>query len=63
MIVKLLTEHHWSFQAYKEATEARLSLHLSNATLLEITCHGSNCFKHKICFVNKPYWEGILEVT
>ena len=27
-----------------EAAEARRSLHLSNATLLEITCHGSIMF-------------------
>ena len=35
MIVKLLTEHHL------EAAEVRPSLHLSNSTLLEITCCGS----------------------
>ena len=41
MIVKLLTEHHLEFLSFKEAAQARLSLHLSNATLLEITCRGS----------------------
>ena len=44
MTVKLLTEHHLEFLSLKEAAEARMSLHLSNATLLEITvdtCHGS----------------------
>ena len=29
MIVKLLTEHNLDFLAYKEAAQARLSLHLS----------------------------------
>ena len=35
MIVKLLTEHLWSFYAYKEAVQARLSLHLSNCHIVE----------------------------
>ena len=30
-----------SFKDYKEAAQARLSLQMSNATLLEITCRGS----------------------
>ena len=29
MIVKLLTEHHLEFLSFKEAAQARLSLHLS----------------------------------
>ena len=41
MIVKLLSEHHLEFLSVKEAAQANLSLRLSNATLLEITCHGS----------------------
>ena len=42
MIIKLLTEHHLEFLAEKETEEVRPSLHMSNATLLEITCTGSN---------------------
>ena len=43
MSVKLLTEHHLEFLSLTglEASQTRLSLHLSNATLLEITCQGS----------------------
>ena len=41
MSVKLLTEAHLEFLSLKEAAQARLSLHVSNATLLEITCRGS----------------------
>ena len=41
MIVKLLTEHHLEFLIEKEAAEALPSLHISNATLLEISCTGS----------------------
>ena len=41
MTVKLLTEHHLEFLILKKAAQARLSLHLSNATLMEITCRGS----------------------
>ena len=42
--VKLLTEHHLEFLSLKggcKAAQPRLSLHLSNATLLKIACHGS----------------------
>ena len=39
MIVKLLTEHHLELLSLKEAAQARMNL--QNATLLEITCHGS----------------------
>ena len=41
MTVKLLTEHHFEFQTLKGDCKARLSLHLSNTTLLVITCDGS----------------------
>ena len=42
MSVNLLTEHHLEFLSLKkEAAQARLSPHFSNATLLEITYHGS----------------------
>ena len=41
MSVKLLTEHHLEFLRLKEAAYARLRLHLSTTTLLEITCRGS----------------------
>ena len=47
MSVKLLTEHHLEFLSLREAAQVRLSLHLSNATLLEITCHGSF-----VCYVS-----------
>ena len=36
MIVKLLTKHHFEFLSLKEGCTCQ------NATLLEITCHGSN---------------------
>ena len=42
MSVKLLTKHHLDFLSLKGAAHACPSLHLSNATLLEITCHGSD---------------------
>ena len=47
MTVKLLTKHHLEFLSLN--TQARLSQHLSNATLLDITCHGSyfNGFLYK----------------
>ena len=41
MIVKLLTEYHLEFLSLKVAAEARPSLHMSNATLMEISCTGS----------------------
>ena len=41
MRATLLTEHHLEFLRLKEAAQARQNLHLSNATLLEITCRGS----------------------
>ena len=34
MIVKLLTEHHLEFLSFKEAAEARLSLHLSKCRIV-----------------------------
>ena len=40
--VKLLTEHDLEFLSLKGAALAPLSLHLPNATFMEITCHGSN---------------------
>ena len=46
MIVKLLTEHHLEFLSFKGgcggSSESTL---VKNATLLEITCHGSNAIK------------------
>ena len=41
--IKLLAEHHLEFLSLKGgcSEEARLSLHMSNATLLEISCTGS----------------------
>ena len=41
MSVKLRTEHHLEFLNLKGGHMAHMSLHLSNATLLKITCHGS----------------------
>ena len=38
MTVKLLTEHHLEFLSLKEGCRASSE---QNATLLEITCHGS----------------------
>ena len=42
MSVELPTEQHLEIISLKGAVQARLSLHLSKTTLLEITCHGSN---------------------
>ena len=42
MSAKLLTKHHLDFLSLKGAAHACPSLHLSNATLLEITRHGSD---------------------
>ena len=42
MNTKLLPRHHLVCLSLKEATQARLSLHLSNATMLGIWCGGSN---------------------
>ena len=41
MIPMQLTEHNLEFLSLKEAAQARLSLDMQNATLLEITCHCS----------------------
>ena len=41
MTVEQLNEKHLELLSLKGGAQARLSLHLSNATLLEITCHGS----------------------
>ena len=42
MTVKLLAEQHLEFLSLKEASHARLSLHLSKCHIVEITCRGSN---------------------
>ena len=42
MTVKLLAKHHLEFLSFEKAAQARLSLHLSNVKLLEISCRGSN---------------------
>ena len=44
MTVNILTEHDLEFLSLKEATQARLSLHMSKSALLEITYHGSYIF-------------------
>ena len=41
MTVKLLSEQRLEFLSLKEAAQARLNIHLSNATLFETTCRGS----------------------
>ena len=42
MALKLLTEHHLEFLSLKGGcTGSSESTHAKNATLLEITCHGS----------------------
>ena len=41
MSVKLPTESLLEVLSLKGAAQARLSLHLSNVKLLEISCHGS----------------------
>ena len=35
MVVKLMTEHHLEFLSFKEAAEARLSIHLSKCHTVE----------------------------
>ena len=49
MSVKLLTEQHLEFLSRKEGPQARLNLHLSNATFLKTTCHGSFSLCIKLC--------------
>ena len=45
MTLKLLTEHHLEFLSLKGGcTGLSESTLVKNATLLEITCHGSLCF-------------------
>ena len=51
MIVKLLTEHHLEFLSLNTAAQARLNLHLSKCTLLEISCHGSYVFQRFVCII------------
>ena len=41
MTPRQLTEHNLGFLSLKEAAQTRVSLDMQNATLLEITCHGS----------------------
>ena len=38
MSVKLLIEHHLEFLSFKQAAQARMSLHLSKCQFLEISC-------------------------
>ena len=48
MIVKLLTEHHLEFQRLNGGcTGSSESTLVKNATLLKITCHGSNLIINK----------------
>ena len=49
MTVKLLTEHHLEFLSLKVGcTGSSESIHVKNATLLEITCHSSTMLSHHI---------------
>ena len=41
MSVKLLTEHHLEFLSFKGCCTVSSEATRQNATLLEITCHGS----------------------
>ena len=68
MTVKLLAEQHLEFLSLKEASHARLSLHLSKCHIVEIKCRGSNAvspnallFLHKL---SKPsmYMELLREL-
>ena len=47
MTIKLLTEQHLEFLRLKGGCQARLSLHMLNATLLEITCLDGETIKWK----------------
>ena len=54
MIVKLLPEHHLKSVSLKVGcTGSSQSIHVKSATLLEITCHGSNIIK---CFLMKSFY-------
>ena len=44
MIVKLLTEHHLEFKLKRRLHRLIRVYTCQNATLLEISCHGSNWF-------------------
>ena len=61
MNIKVLTEHHLEFLSLKEAAQTRLSLHMSNATLLEISCRGSIIILKLISFLAK-IWNAIVQL-
>ena len=54
MSVKLLTEHHLEFLSLKGGDTGSSEYTCQNATLLEITCHGSNVFSSCGGFLTYP---------
>ena len=55
MIVKLLTEHHLEFLSLKGGCTGSSESKMSNAKLLEISCHGSFCDYTAIFYIfNSP---------
>ena len=53
MSVKLLTEHHLDFLSLKGGCKGLSeSIHVKNATLLEITCRGSYQLKQEVILIN-----------
>ena len=53
MTPRQLTKHNLEFLSLKEAAQARLSLDMQNATLLEITCHSSILVQRIIDYVQR----------
>ena len=52
MSVKLLTEHHLEFLTLKRGCRGSSE----SATLLEISCHGSNMLQYESSAVVVPDW-------
>ena len=53
MIVKLQTEHHMEFLSLKGGLHRLVYAYIcQNATLLEITCHGSNIYMSMVLALN-----------
>ena len=70
MTAKLLTVHHWEFLSLKGGCigSSKFTLVSQNATLLEITCHGSNgaATDPQLCFKTEPSeldWLQVCDMT
>ena len=63
MTRKLLTEHHLEFLSLEGGcTGSSESILVKNATLLEITCHGSNGYSRNSKIKINPYKPSVLFV-